>query len=58
MNIYSEYVLKTYSKKVNEIRHLSYVRNIDMYLCYKLIISIDTKIEALTIFKAWKVMKT
>ena len=35
MNIYSECVLKTYSEKVNKIRHLSYVRNIDMYVAQK-----------------------
>ena len=27
--------LKIYSEKVNEIRHLSYVRDIDMYVAQK-----------------------
>ena len=35
MNIYSECVLKIYNEKVNEIRHLSYIRNVDMYVAQK-----------------------
>ena len=35
MNIYNKCVLKTYREKVNEIHHLSYVCNIDMYIAQK-----------------------
>ena len=35
MNIYSEYMLKTYSEKVNKIYHLSYIRGINMYIAQK-----------------------